>query len=210
MLAFIDESGDTGFKFDKGSSERFVVTVVLFTDPNDAMAAEERIRDLRQELGVKKDFEFHYAHTKAVIRDRFFEVFSAQQFEFSSVSINKRLVTDPELYHKGSFYKHACKLVLESIRENLRDTKVVIDGSGGREFRRQLGTYLRRNANSADEGFKRIKKVQLEDSKKNDLIQLADMVCGAVSRDLAGRLEGTRHLRHIRNQKLWFQEWPKK
>lgn len=32
MLVFIDESGDTGFKVSKGSTQNFVVACVIFDD----------------------------------------------------------------------------------------------------------------------------------------------------------------------------------
>lgn len=35
-LIFVDESGDTGFKFEKGSSRFFVLVLVIFDRPEDA------------------------------------------------------------------------------------------------------------------------------------------------------------------------------
>jgi len=209
MLVFVDESGDTGFKFDLGSSERFVVTLVIFEDPEDAASAEKRIIALRQSLSLKKDYEFHYAHSKSHIRNRFFEELGQEQFFYCSISINKRLLTGPGFKFKDSFYKYACRLVFENAKPHLDNAKIVIDGSGSRLFRQQLSTYLRKHMNSKEDGTKRIKKVQLEDSKKNSLIQLADMVCGAVSRNLAGKTDAKVHHRNICHLELHVQEWPK-
>jgi hypothetical protein len=36
MLAFIDESGDSGLKIDDGSSKYFVVSLVVFEEPKEA------------------------------------------------------------------------------------------------------------------------------------------------------------------------------
>ncbi len=209
MLVFVDESGDTGLKFEKGSSERFVVTLVIFEDVEDAHAAESRIKKLRHELGLKKDFEFHYSGMKSRYREPFFKALGQQQFFYCTISINKRKLVGPGFKNKESFYKYACRLVFENAKPLLDNAKIVIDGSGSREFKRELSSYLKRHMNSKDDRFKRIKKVQMEDSKKNDLIQLADMVCGAVARKLAGKSDGVQHQRYIRHLELRVQEWPK-
>ncbi len=40
MLVFIDESGDTGLKIDKGSSKYFVIALVIFEDHEEAIACD--------------------------------------------------------------------------------------------------------------------------------------------------------------------------
>jgi hypothetical protein len=60
---------------------------------------------------------------------------------------------------------------------DLKDAKVVIDGSGDREFKRQFKAYLRRNI-SVD----CVRDLELKDSVRDSLIQLADMTAGAIAR----------------------------
>ena len=50
MLVFIDESGDTGRKLDKGSSRYFVIVLITFEDNDEALACDQRIALLRKEL----------------------------------------------------------------------------------------------------------------------------------------------------------------
>lgn len=50
MKIFIDESGDSGFKFDKGSSKFFTIAMVIFNDHDEATACEDRINLLKREL----------------------------------------------------------------------------------------------------------------------------------------------------------------
>ena len=59
----------------------------------------------------------------------------------------------------------------------LKGAKVVVDGSGDREFRQELGSYLRRHC-----GPGAIKDVRFADSANDRLIQLADMCAGAIAR----------------------------
>jgi hypothetical protein len=58
----------------------------------------------------------------------------------------------------------------------LDDARVVIDGSGDREFRLMLQKSLRRQAGD------RVKSIAFSNSKNDLLVQLADMCAGAIAR----------------------------
>jgi hypothetical protein len=60
MLVFIDDSGDPGFKLDKGSSRYFVVACVIFDDNLDAEEAALKIKRLRRTLGWRNEQEFKF------------------------------------------------------------------------------------------------------------------------------------------------------
>lgn len=47
MYIYVDESGDTGFKFGKGSSRYFVVALLLVDDP---IPLHQAIHDVRLQL----------------------------------------------------------------------------------------------------------------------------------------------------------------
>ena len=59
----------------------------------------------------------------------------------------------------------------------LVDASIVIDGSGDRQFKRAMRSYLRQHLDERS-----VRKVRLKDSRKDPLIQLADMVAGAIAR----------------------------
>jgi hypothetical protein len=50
MLAFIDEVGDNGLKFDKNSSHYFTVAMVMFYDEKKAEEYIKTIEQLKQSL----------------------------------------------------------------------------------------------------------------------------------------------------------------
>jgi len=70
MLVFIDESGDPGLKLDSGSSEYFIVTLVAFEDNAEALAADQRIQQLKGERPDKKAsaLSFRNAHHTVTVR----------------------------------------------------------------------------------------------------------------------------------------------
>jgi len=100
-------------------------------------------------------------------------------FFYHSVCIEQSKAVGERISRQNSFYKYALGLVFENAKKDLVQAKVVIDRCGNREFRDQLGRYLKRRMNTEAH---LIKKVAMEASHSNDLLQLADMVCGAVAR----------------------------
>ena len=147
MLVFIDESGDAGLKLDQGSTSYFIVTLVAFEDNDEAQLADDRITKLRQELALHPFHEFHFNKMSREHREKFLRVVAQHDFFYFSIVINKAKLTGQGFKYKASFYKYACSLVFENAKPYLNEAIVVIDGSGSREFRKQLGAYLRKRVN---------------------------------------------------------------
>lgn len=204
MLVFIDESGDTGRKLNLGSSRYFVIALVLFEDNDEAIACDQKISLLRRELRLREDYEFKFNKMRREQRETFLRAVIPYSFFYFGIVINK----DPKkLYGDGfmikeSFYKYACSLVFESAKPHLKDATVIIDGSGSREFKRQLQTYLRKKTGGA------IKKVKMQSSHSNNLIQLADMVAGSVHRSFSKKGDKDVYRPIIKPRELRVQVWP--
>lgn len=64
--------------------------------------------------------------------------------------------------------------------DTILNAKIKIDGSGDRIFRQNFLTYLRKELNSRDKII--MKQCKMIDSKKDVLIQMADMVAGSINR----------------------------
>ena len=85
---------------------------------------------------------------------------------------------------------------------------MVIDKSGNLDFRRQLAKYLRRKLN--EEGKKLIKKVKMQRSRGNNLLQLADYIAGVINRSVQGRKKFAEEYRKIiAHREIYVQTWPK-
>lgn len=85
------------------------------------------------------------------------------------------------------FYNFFVNLLIKHDGGVLQGANVKIDGSGDREFKRALKSYLRRQAERG-----KIKKLKFADSRGDNLIQLADMVTGAIARSYSGRKDADR------------------
>lgn len=209
MLVFLDESGDAGLKFAEGSSTYFVVTLVIFSDLAVATSVDETITRLRTKLQWSATTEFKFAKLDKHRREQFFKEINGFDYCYYSIVINKPTLRGEGFTVKESFYKYACRLVLSNAAAMLADATVVIDGSGDREFRRQLKSYLCRTINDPQAATVRIKKLKLQDSHRNNLLQLADMICGAVARSFSNKDDHAVYRRWLRPREKRVQIWPK-
>lgn len=209
MLVFLDESGDSGMKQKPGSSEFFVVTIVIFEENNEATACEGHIAAVRVELGLHEHFEFHFNSCSDKFREVFLRGVSPCGFFYHSFVLNKAKLWGQGFQNKDSFYKYTTSLVFENAKPHLREAKVVIDKCGNRDFRKQLAKYLKNKINKSDCGSL-IRNVSMEPSHANSLLQLADMVCGAVARSFnRGKENRMQFRRIIRHREMRVQVWPR-
>ena len=176
MLVLIDESGCSGFKLGKGSTSHFVVAMVIFDDFKEAERTSAIIADARKRLRVKPEFKF--SKSSDAVRDQFFSAVTNCRFIARALVVNKSKIYSTHLRGDAdSFYNFFVQNLIKHDGDILVDANVKIDGSGDREFRRALQSYLRREGSAG-----KVKKVTFVDSKGDNLIQLADMVCGAIAR----------------------------
>ncbi len=209
MLVFIDESGDTGLKLNGSSSPNLIITLVLFDDRAQAEAADKRIGELKRELSVHPEFEFHFSKLRHDWRERFLREMAAFEFFYFSVVLKKAELTEKGLANSLALYRYTCSLVFESAKPHLSEAIVVMDGTGSQQFRRELAAYLRKKVNEPGDGGKFISKVKLQDSHKNHLLQLADMVCGAVARSLTDKPNAKACRKLISHREMEVAFWPK-
>ncbi len=181
MIVFIDDSGDPGFNFEKGSTEIFVITCIIFQDELEAEKAGISIKELRRILKFPDDVEFKFNKSSKKTRESFLSSVNKFDFKIRSLVINKKLITSDKLKNdKNSFYSYAIKMLLQNSGGSILNAKVRIDGSGDRVFRRSFLTYLRKELNTKQK--KIMKNCRLVDSKNNSLIQMVDMIAGSIKR----------------------------
>ena len=187
MLVFIDESGDAGRKIDRGSSEFFVLAVVMFEDHGDAFGCDQAIEALAEELG-RGSREFKFSKDSHETRIRFLDAVRPHGFTYRVFVLNKdpRKLHGPGFNSKDSLYKWVCGTALKDVSAGWRDAIVMLDRSGERTFQRQLKSYLRREVRALH-GPGRIKRVKANDSRSDRLLQLADYVAGIVNRRAQGK-----------------------
>ena len=208
MLVFIDESGDPGRRLAQGSSEFFVLALVMFDDHAEASRCEQAISDLAEELG-RGPHEFKFSKDSHNTRTRFLDIVTPYQFSYRAFVLNK----DPEkLYGPGfnskdSLYKWVSGIALKDVSAEWDEATVILDRTGEKAFQRQLKSYLLREVRTLH-GPGRIKKVKANTSESERLLQLADYVAGTVNRHQVGKKWGADYLNRIR-RKGEIRKWPR-
>jgi hypothetical protein len=206
MLCFVDESGDAGLKLDRGSSPFFTITAVIFEDHDEADACDQAINQLRRELSLPSNFEFHYTETPVRYCRRFFERVAGYPFRHLSLTIDKSNLYGERYLNRDILHKYTARLLFEKAVPYLDEAVVIFDGSGTRQFRRELQTYLKKKINTGDNRF--IRSVKIKDSKSHNLVQLADMVCGAVTEELKFGENSCEFYRVVRQHEIAWEVWP--
>ncbi len=209
MLIFIDESGDTGRKLDKGSSRYFLISIVLFSDREEATACDQRINLLRRELDKPDNFEFHFSENSHKVRLKFLEAIQPYRFVYFTVVIDKdpKKLWGPGFETKESFYKYACNMVFTNALPYFNSAIVVIDKSGSPDFRNKLAKYIRNKLK--ENSNKSIKKFKQQKSSQNNLLQLADYVTGIINRKAQNKKGWQEYYKFIADKENWVQFWPK-
>ncbi len=184
MLIFIDDSGDPSFKVGKGSSKVFVITLVIFDDELEAEEAALKIKKLRRQLGLHDKFEFKFNKCSKEFRCKLLSTVADSRFRVRAIVLKKSKIYGQMLRNKKEyFYNYAIKTVLKNHAGTIKNAKIRLDGHGNRNMRRAFSSYLRRELNPLSHGSNRIfTNLRFRDSKRDVLIQLADMIAGAIRR----------------------------
>lgn len=103
-----------------------------------------------------------------------------------------------QIVNPGELYNWTIKELLELIP--LNEAKVNLDGRFSKEYRLRVAAYLRHSLNGPNQY--KIKEVKSRDSKDDNLIQLADIIAGAINRSLQGNKTDSREYIDIINDKI--------
>ncbi len=181
MFVYLDESGDTGFRFRQGSSTHFVIALVMIDDP---IPIHEAIDQLRSDLGLSKEKEFKFSQMRDHTKENFFRAVRPFPFQVRCLIVDKTRLTSPNLRDKMTFYNFLVRMVLQNDFGTIRNATLVIDESvQDKKKQAHFASYLRAQLNPVDQKQeRRIKEVRFHKSHIDNLIQLADMVAGAVAR----------------------------
>jgi len=189
MKIAIDESGDSGLKFWKGSSRWFILTAIIVPDDKICGPICTAVDDYRQ--NVNNGFELHFAHNSHEQHVNFFSYMSDKEFIFASVCIDKQKLARrrPQvLRSKMSLYRFAFEKLFTELKPWLDHPVVLIDTNGPKHFNKALSNHLLRMFGSKHKGdINYIEQVRVVDSQYEPLVQLADYVAGAIHHHVDGR-----------------------
>ncbi len=205
MLVFIDDSGDPGFKLDKGSGKHFVIACVIFDDNLDAEETALKIKRLRRSLNWRDDHEFKFNKANKQIRLAFLNEVKGCKFRIRAIVADKSAIRSPELRtNKNKFYNYMIKEVLSKSAGSIKDGSIRLDGHEDRAYKKAATAYFRQQANPRGAVIKDMKFVN---SKNDNLIQLADMMAGSILRTTqSDKTDSNEYLKVIKRrvEDIWY------
>jgi len=173
-----DESGDVSFSFGKGASRYFVVAVIATAAPE---TLRQLLADLRQCSGLPTDYEFSFhALSSTPLRRRVFAALAGADFESWAVVVDKTTLPDPfKVMRRLDFYLYFVTELMQLIPSAKREgATLILDEFGSAS---QVRSELRRFMKVRDIP-RQFKRILIKRSRSEPLIQIADLVAGAILR----------------------------
>ncbi|MDR2379718.1 MAG: DUF3800 domain-containing protein [Bifidobacteriaceae bacterium] len=201
-MVFLDDAGDPGFKFDRGSSSHFVIAAVRFQD---RLAAEETalvMKRYRRAQGWRDDHEFKFTKLDKGRVKELLGLVAGCDYRINAVRVDKALIRSGELRAKPeSFYNYIVMQALDQI-PGLLEADVRLDGHAGREYKQSAIAYFRRQLNSSS---RKVARFRFVDSRGNNLIQLADLAAGSIHRAVQDKTDAAEYVRILapRIEEIW-------
>ena len=170
--------GDISFAFEKGASRFFVVAMIATTDPD---GLRRLLAQLHEDSGLRSDYEFHFhSLSSARLRERVLARLAEADWEAWSLVADKTTLPDSfRVMRRLEFYLYwVTELIRQIPAEKREGATLILDQFGSAPLVR---TELRRFM-AAREIPRHFKRVVVKRSRSEPLIQIADLVAGAVLR----------------------------
>ena len=176
QFIFLDDAGDTGIK--NSATGHFVVAAIIVDDSKNLENLIVAMNGFRAGLGWVDMHELKFNSTKKSIIRNLLQFITQFEFFICAAVIDKAKITVmPQLASGESLYNFTIKELL--LRLNLSEPIIFIDGVAHKRQAERVRTYLRQSLK--EHGVNKC-KIRFVDSRKDVLIQLADVVAGSIAR----------------------------
>jgi len=173
-----DEAGDASQNFEKGASRYFVVAVVA---TQDADALRSILADMRRRENFAENFEFHFnSLASAKLRDKTMTAIRKADFLAWALIVDKTTMSLALRDLSGmDFYLHCVVELINRIPvEYRRKGTLILDEVGSANVALFKLKRTLKNHNVKHE----FSRIFIRRSRSEDLIQVADLVAGAILR----------------------------
>jgi len=173
-----DESGDVSMSFGKGASRNFVLTMISTQHPDELRNGLEVVR---KNTNLPRNFEFKF-HSLTSTRLRQDVFIALQHIDFSIWAVLADKTCLPTSFQKMSrtdFYLYFVAELLSNIPAAVLENSTLILDEFGSPITIRTGLKKMFRLRGLSAGFK---KLTIARSRSEPLIQIADLVAGAILR----------------------------
>lgn len=175
---FLDESGELGFNFNKGSTKFFTITLLIcgVREEQELQRVIKKIRKrvLRKEL--KKSNEIKWNNSSDDIKKKIFERIERINFEVFTIILDKSKVYDYLKDKKHKLYNYLSNLIIAECSIDGKFELIVDRSKNKRSLRDDFDNYIRNNLKRECSNL----IIQHADSKSNGGLQVLDFISGAI------------------------------
>lgn len=175
---FLDESGELGFNFKKGSTKFFTITL-LVCGVKEEQELQRVIKKVRQRIlkkKMKRSPEIKWNNSNEDIKEKVFKKLESIDFEIFTIVLDKSKVYDYLKGKKHKLYNYLSKLIIAECSIDGKFELIVDRSKNKRSLRDDFNNYVKENVKKECSNL----SIKHEDSKSNGGLQVLDFISGAI------------------------------
>jgi hypothetical protein len=200
-VIYIDESGSPDVL--NLAPPVFVVGAVVIDSRQDLADLDQRFKNAFATIHRPEDHELKTSGLSVAKHARVLRELSLLEYQWAAACFVKAKLDSAGFADPKTFYRYAFQFLVGDLLTVAWQADLVIDENSTPEFQAQLETYLRLQNSGLPVG--RLQSIKFSPSGKSRLVQLADLVAGAVRLSVEGQ---SVPLREIEHQMISLQVWP--
>jgi hypothetical protein len=176
VVAFADEFGNNSFQFESQGTHFIVATVIVKSGYLPELS--ERLNEIRLKHGFQTgEIKSSKVAGNHMRRLRILADIAKLEISIYAVVIDKKQLIGEGFNYKKSFYKFLNNLLYKELFRTFPQLELHVDEHGSNDFMREFKKYVEKNhISSLFSGA----EFNIENSKQNEFIQLADFVAGTL------------------------------
>lgn len=124
-IIYLDESGDLGFNFGRGSSQYFVITFITMNKET-SVSLKRKIRIIKKKNHIPKDVEMKANNTNASLRIEILKRIASLNIEIHAIIANKKNVERHLRKDPNILYNYMVNLIMVPYLEKNRPVDVFL------------------------------------------------------------------------------------
>lgn len=200
-VIYIDESGTADIE--DRNTPVFIVAAVVIGSRQDVSGLEQRFRNTSATIRRPPEHELRTAGLSVNKHARALKELSLLDYQWAAACFDKSELTSAGFTDPKTFYRYAFQFLIGDLLTIAWQADLIIDEHSTPDFQRELAAYLRRQNSGLP--LTRLRNVKFAVSNRERLVQLADLVAGAVRRSVEGQRAP---LKEIEHQMIDLQFWP--
>jgi len=175
---FLDESGELGFNFNRGSTKFFTITLLIcgVREGQELQRVIKKIRKRVLKKELKKSNEIKWNNSTDYIKKKIFERIEKIDFEIFTIILDKSKVYDYLKEKKHKLYNYLSNLIIAECSIDGKFELIVDRSKNKRSLRDDFDNYIRNNLKRECSNL----IIKHEDSKSKGGLQILDFVSGAI------------------------------